>query len=171
VDQSRRRFTKSGLAASGVILTLSSRPVMGAGDGPMACKSPSGWISGNSSTHGQPPTCMGRSPGYWQNHEGNWPIPRETRFRDVFADCRPGSVYYDTTMYQLCTAQQYDKYKLGRHLTSAYLNAVKGWTPFLPVATIRAMFTEWQEKGYFSPTAGVKWYPDQIVEYLTATQG
>lgn len=170
VDEARRRFAKSGLAASGVILTLASRPVLG-GDAPLACKSPSAWISGNGSTHGPEPVCMGRSPGYWKNHANRWPISPDTRFKDIFTDCSPRSVYFKYTMRELCAPHHDDKHNLGMHLVAAYLNALMGWTPFLPIATIRAMFTEWQSTWYFSPTAGVKWDAAQIVEYLTATQG
>ncbi|MHB9102523.1 MAG: hypothetical protein ACYC2E_13520 [Sulfuricella sp.] len=74
VDGSRRRFAKSGLAASGVILTLASRPVLGA----WACQSPSGFQSGNASPHGQPPMCDGRTPGYWQAPNKDWPSPYAT---------------------------------------------------------------------------------------------
>ncbi|GAO36996.1 hypothetical protein SCT_2411 [Sulfuricella sp. T08] len=74
VDESRRRFGKSGLAASGVILTLASQPVLGN----WACQSPSGFQSGNASPHGLPPQCMGRTPGYWQAPNKNWPSPYTT---------------------------------------------------------------------------------------------
>ena len=47
--ESRRRFATSGLAVSGVILTLASRPVLGQ---TAFCLSPSGWVSGNTSQHG-----------------------------------------------------------------------------------------------------------------------
>src|SRR5690606_27745011 len=89
VNQSRRRFGKSGLAVTGVLATLASRPVLGTD---LVCKSPSGFLSGNLSTHGPAPVCAGRSPGYWKNHK--WPIPnRETaKFCHVFAT-RPGSPY------------------------------------------------------------------------------
>lgn len=73
VDESRRRFGKSGLAASGVILTLASQPVLGQ----WACLSPSGFQSGNASPHGQPPLCDGRTPGYWQAKK-DWPSPCTT---------------------------------------------------------------------------------------------
>jgi hypothetical protein len=73
-------------------------------------------------------------------------------------------------MFQILLPEADDKYNFAFHLVAAYLNAIKGWTPFLPVATIQAMFTEWQNAGFFSPTAGVKWYPEQIVDYLKATQ-
>ncbi|RFC33417.1 MAG: hypothetical protein DID92_2727744880 [Candidatus Nitrotoga sp. SPKER] len=49
--ESRRRFATSGLAVSGIILTLSSRPVLG----DTFCMSPSGFISGNTSQHGACP--------------------------------------------------------------------------------------------------------------------
>ena len=71
VDESRRRFGKSGLAVSGVLLTLASRPVLGQ----WACQSPSGFQSGNVSTHGQPTLCEGRTPGYWQAPNKQWPSP------------------------------------------------------------------------------------------------
>lgn len=74
VDESRRRFGKSGLAASGVILTLASQPVLGQ----WACQSPSGFQSGNVSTHGDLPLCEGRTPGYWQARDKQWPSPYMT---------------------------------------------------------------------------------------------
>ncbi|CAH1906035.1 conserved hypothetical protein [Candidatus Nitrotoga sp. HW29] len=53
--ESRRRFAASGLAVSGIILTLASRPVLG----DPFCMSPSGFISGNTSQHGAcPPAPM-----------------------------------------------------------------------------------------------------------------
>ena len=70
VDQARRRVAKSGLAAS-VLLTLASRPVLGATS---TCQSPSGFQSGNVSHPGTPVACLGRSPGYWKTHP-DWPSP------------------------------------------------------------------------------------------------
>jgi hypothetical protein len=170
VDESRRRFTKSGFAVSGVILTLASRPVMGTTTGtPTTCKSPSGFLSGNQSTHGAPPTCLGRSPIYWQNNAGNCPVDRATTFKSVFG-CTSSSVYFKYTLLQLCSPQADDKNNLGMHLAAAWLNAKKGWTPFLKEETIKAMFNEWQISLSFSPTAGVYWNAAQIVTYLKATQ-
>lgn len=83
VDTSRRSFTKSGLVASGVLLTLASRPVLGGGSsgGGWECKSPSGFLSGNLSQHGTPITCQGRTPGYWGTNTDTshpWPSPYKT---------------------------------------------------------------------------------------------
>jgi hypothetical protein len=164
LDTSRRRFTKSGLAVSGVLVTLASRPVLGS----PVCKSPSGFLSGNLSTHGTPPVCAGRSPGYWKN-ELSWPINRNTLFRHVFS-CVPQSPYGTISMLDLLTHQDFDNNNLGMHLVGAYLNAVSGWTPFLNVETIKSMFSQWQSQGYFSPTPTVHWSAAQIVDYLTQTQ-
>ncbi|HEY8100300.1 MAG TPA: hypothetical protein VIF82_06070 [Burkholderiaceae bacterium] len=164
LDESRRRFTKSGLAVSGVLVTLASRPVLGSD----VCKSPSGFLSGNLSTHGAAPVCAGRSPGYWRNNL-SWPININTKFSNVFS-CTIHSPYASIKMLDLLTPQNFDTYNLGMHLVAAYLNAVSGWTPFLTVETIKSMFTEWQAQGYFSPTANVHWSATQIVDYLTQTQ-
>ncbi len=67
VDSSRRRFTKSGLAATGVILTLASRPVLANA----VCKSPSGYASANTSSHIHE-MCFGNSPEYYANTPEAW---------------------------------------------------------------------------------------------------
>lgn len=166
-NPARRRFGAAGLAASGIIATLASRPVLGAG---LACKSPSGFLSGNLSTHGEQPICAGKGPGYWRTNE-SWPIAnRETaQFGKVF-QCNAGSPYAKVTFLQLLEAQTFDKHKLGMHLSAAFLNATAGYTPFLPVERILSIFNEWQRTGQFSPTAAVYWDSEQIVEYLDATQ-
>ena len=164
-NASRRQFAKAGLGVSGVILSLASRPVLGN----VVCKSPSGFLSGNASTHGPQPVCQGRSPGYWKNHQGAWPIATTTRFGSVFP-ANPSSPYANFTFLELIQEhQKEDKHNLGRHLAAAYLNAVRGWTPFLPVETIVAMFAEWQSKGAYSPKPGVQWTGAEIVAYIEAT--
>jgi len=68
---SRRRLTGAGLGVS-AIFTLASRPVLAT-----QCMSPSAACSGNLSQHGTPPSCLGRTPGYWKTHTspGEWPSP------------------------------------------------------------------------------------------------
>ncbi len=166
ISGSRRRFTASGIAVSGVLMTLASRSVMGQ----TTSKSPSGFISGNQSTHGPAPISSGRSPGYWKNHQSSWPVPLSTKFSGVFS-CSSTSPYKQFTMLELLTHRPTDTNNLGMHLVAAVLNARMGWTPFLTEERIRSMFTEWQSKGYFSPTANVQWNAAQIVDYLKATQG
>lgn len=177
LHSSRRKFTMAGLGISGAILTLASRPVLGN----VVCKSPSGFLSGNASTHGAQPVCQGRSPGYWKTHAGeatngkgkpsggSWPIPTDTQFSSVFLTSF-SSAYAKYSFLELLSHQEDDQHNLGMHLVAAYLNAVSGWTPFLTIETLKAMFAEWQSKGAFSPTATVQWGPAEIVYYLKATQ-
>lgn len=65
VSESRRRFSKAGLASSGIILTVSSRSALG---GWGTCTR-SEMLSGNLSRAGTPNPC-GCSPGYWFNNNG-----------------------------------------------------------------------------------------------------
>lgn len=194
VDESRRHFTKSGLAVSGVLLTLASRSALGGG---LVCKSPSGFLSGNVSQHGTPVTCTGGSPGYWGSHTDKWPSPyltgscsdpqrkqdynnwsnsgasSGTMFKDLALgfDCYGyGSRYKDYSMLQvILLGGSGDPDQLGAHIVAALLNAQMGWTPVLTESQVRGMFNEYASKGYFEPTAGVKWYPADIVTYLKST--
>jgi hypothetical protein len=182
VDESRRHFTKSGLVVSGVLLTLASRPSLGA-----VCTSPSGFQSGNLSAPGTSQTCSGRSPGYFGTHSAQWPSPYEagsytdsdtrsssgTMFKDSalgFHCSGYGSNYKNYSMMQIIgLGGGGDPHQLGAHIIAALLNARMGWTPVLTEAQVRNMFNEYDSKGYFEPTAGVKWYPEDIVTYLQST--
>lgn len=197
VDESRRRFTKAGVVASGVLFTLGSQPVLGTG---WVCKSPSGFLSGNLSNHGTPKTCSGRTPGYWQTRtqdKHKWPLPYKTgtctnpskpldhrSWSNTGATS--GTMFKDASLGFRCTGRASglapysmmqvlllggngDPHQLGAHCVAALLNARKGWTPVLTEAQIRNMFNEYDMNGFFAPTAGVKWYPEDIVAYLKTT--
>lgn len=199
VNESRRRFTKSGLAVSGVLLTLASRPSLGGGGGGgggWVCKSPSGFLSANLSQHGTSKYCSGRTPGYWCTHY-NWPSPYKTgsctntKFKQDYNNwsntgSSSGTMYKDSTLGFHCTGYgagylKYsmiqvtllggtgDPYQLGAHCVAALLNARMGWTPVLTEAQVRGMFNDYAARGYFEPTAGVKWYAADIVTYLKST--
>lgn len=63
-----------------------------------------------------------------------------------------------------------DPDSLGAHIVAALLNAASGRTDgVLTEAKVKAMWSECQTKGYFEPTAGVKWTPGQVVSYLQTT--
>lgn len=188
VDKSRRSFAKSGLALSGVVLTLTSRPVLGG----FICKSPSGFLSGNVSAQGTPQTCSGLTPGYWGNHPEMWPSPYKagtctgtvkqcnhpekwttvnaTMFKDVFNCNNHGAIYSAYTMFQIVwSGGGGDPFQLGAHIISALLNARSGFTPVLTEPQVINIFNEWDQKGYFAPTAGEEWDAEEIVEYLQTT--
>jgi hypothetical protein len=171
----RRRLAKAGIGAAGVLWTLESRAAMG----PMMCKAPSGALSGGLSSHyGPPPVCDGRSPGYWKNHTGEWPIPLTTMFADVFyvagskqscnAETKDKS-YLCSTMLNLLSPQTFDLYNLAMHTVATYLNIKSGKINFLPIDTLLTMWTDVQIKGYYAPTAGVQWNAEQVKNYLEAT--
>lgn len=189
--ESRRRFTKAGLAASGVMVTLASRPVLGC----TTTDAPSGFVSGDVSHRGQTQGSCGVSPGYWKNHT-DWPPPMKpdagngkpsqnkhgltgdnndgTLFSSVF-DCTKSrsAPYAAIAMSDLLDHQAFDVSNLGMHCVAAYLNALAGMTPFLPANEIVKMFNQWAATGYFYPlypATSVKWDAAQIVDYLTKTQ-
>jgi hypothetical protein len=64
-----------------------------------------------------------------------------------------------------------DPDNLGAHIVAALLNAsvVPSLTPVLSAADVINMWNEWASKGYFEPTANVKWNSAQIVDYLKTT--
>jgi hypothetical protein len=78
VVESRRRFARAGLAASGVLLTLTSRSVLGA-------TTPSGFVSGNVSQHGAKTSSLGSSITDLQSANGSWNGADPSKcFCDVF---------------------------------------------------------------------------------------
>jgi hypothetical protein len=137
-DVNRRRFTAASLAASGVVLTLASRPVLGAGSCvPGGGMTISGWTSGNVSSRVITPV-VGLSPGYWKNH--NWPsgFPSRTDlFKNVFSlytgpltskvaiDDGKGTTMRYATMIDVLSAQVYNDV-FARSIACAYLNALNG---------------------------------------------
>jgi hypothetical protein len=166
--ESRRRFTKAGLAASGVILSLASKPGMAC----EICASPSGSLSGGlNSHHGPAPVCNGRPPSYWHTCS-TWPsgCNSSNHFRTVFHVPSSQSMYYPPTCGQAVNPQGLNDGGLGSCLMAAYLNACAGYTSYLTPTMVQSIFNEWQSTGYYTPSAGVRWDSQQIVAYLTGTQ-
>ncbi len=58
---------------------------------------------------------------------------------------------------------------VARHIVAALLNVASGWTPVLTISRVQDIWNEYATKGYYEPTAGVKWYHDDIVNYLLST--
>ena len=66
-----------------------------------------------------------------------------------------------------------DSEKLAFHLIGAYLNAKGGNGAVIPPNVITAdeitvIWHEYSTRGFFEPTAGVKWYGSEIKYYLTS---
>lgn len=91
-------------------------------------------------------------------------------FKDVFNCNNHGTIYAAYTMFQIVwSGGGGDPFQLGAHIVSALLNARSGFTPVLTEAQVINIFNEWDQKGYFEPTAGVQWDAEDIVEYLQTT--
>lgn len=169
----RRRF-----AGVGVILTLASEPGMAA----VMCKSPSGSLSGGlrSSPGGQNLVCGGLSPGYWKNHPDAWPRgvypykapPQQaTTFASVFP-FGSTKLYRTGTLMEVLesTDPSEDPYNFGFHLVAAYLNILSGKMNFLTVDRLKLMWHDVVAYGFYVPTAGSKWYAEDVKRYLESTE-
>jgi hypothetical protein len=180
----RRRFTRAGIGASGVILTLASDPALGATGTttPFMCRSPSGSLSGG--LQSQPGTqtvvCNGLSPGYWINHPEAWPnsiypVTTKQHSATTYASVFPfGStnLYKTGSLMSVMTNNDpaQDPYNLGMHLAAAYLNVRSGRINYFTVAVLKAMWHDLVTYGYYTPTAGTKWYAEDIKNYLQNTE-
>ncbi len=164
-DAARRRFGLRGLGASGLLMTLACKPVLG---NPFK-GSPSAFLSINQSGHGRRSGSWshGSGPDYWRS-TSVWPIAQATRFAHVFS-AAPSTIYDTLTLQEMVNGHPEDTAELGMYLTAALLSSRSGWTDFLPETTILAMFLEWRTRGYFAPTATVQWNAFEIVKYLKAT--
>jgi hypothetical protein len=194
----RRRFTRAGLGASGVLLTLASQPGMAQ----TICTTPSGSLSGGLHSRLPPNNiCQGVSPGYWKTHT-SWPAPYTrdtcnssgliTAYGTLFsnstlgfpmpamkrtyakppAGTNPVPTDYGSrycTFDRILEHQSFDDQNFGMHLAATMLNIKSGRISFLTVERLMSMWTEVRAHGYFEPTAGVKWYPYDIVNYLKGT--
>lgn len=126
ISNSRRQFAKS-VVGSGVVLSLASKPVMGAN---YWCTG-SGGMSGNTSSHGPRVSCVACSPGYWKTCPENWPLGyypykvcgstlrNPTKFSDVFGS---GSANSDKTMMWVMQNRSGER---DWHTCAAFLNATK----------------------------------------------
>ena len=153
ISASRRKFAKS-VACSGVILSLASKPVMGAS---YWCTG-SGGMSGNTSSHGPKVACLACSPGYWQASPGTWPLPyfpykicscttktvthEATKFAEVFGSCPWGA---DKTMMWVLKNQSGSR---EFHAIGALLNSAKAASMGLTSA-----YTDYEVKQMYKTSA------------------
>ena len=179
-SRDRRRLLQAGLGAA-PLMTLLSRPALGSGNG-FQCFSPSGFVSMPTSQHGTPKTCSGRTPGYWKQsqHFNDWKPPfyptttskhKATLFKDWFT---PTPYASTLTFLQALDLMGGPPDDVARHIVATALNIARGWVPVLTIAVIQGIWKQYMltgggTAGYFEPTAGVKWYHDDIVNYLLST--
>lgn len=183
LSDSRRRLIK-GAAVAPILMTVVSRPVLGA-----QC-TPSAWVSGNLSDHGhERDTCGGRSPGYWQTNRHNRWAPTGyypgtkvdesnegfgtdpykddgTKFHAVFA----GTHYGNKTLMQVLWLEGHqDQYQLGAHIAAALLNAASIPDYGMSVDDVKEMYKQLELTGYYQPSAGDPMTPEAVVLFIQNT--
>lgn len=194
VDASRRRFAKAGLGGSAVLITLASRPVLGA-----TCLTPSAAGSGNHSQH-NPAVCDGGlDPQWWidnvvKNAQGE---PRLGQ-KWVGTDYTPNQVFHplftagtylnmfrpngnSLTFWQVLTGQFGNGNPinpqvagptgLAKWFVAGLLSASKNRyggviQPIGPDPSVRGIEDEFARNGFFQPTAGKQWNASTIIAYL-----
>lgn len=172
----RRRFSRAAAGASGVLATLASQPGMAA----TVCTTPSGFLSSGMTMSHQPvppPLCGGLSPGYWWSHQDQWPkgITTTQKFKSIFHCGAGSSALGNLTMGEACNPHpDIDQSNCGRHILAAYINALSGKTTVLTTIMVLKIWNEYQNtggqgSGYYTPSAGVKWYAADIVNYIKST--
>lgn len=163
---SRRRLTKAGLGAAGVLWTAKSHAI------DFACVSDSAALSGGLDSNKADSgfvVCEGRSPGYWKNH-GGWPVPPSMLFSSVF-NCPNtfSSTYGSATLLAMVEGCDFDKQNIGKHLTAAYLNVKSGKIGFLSEDTLKQMWYQLRNTGHYQPVRNVFWDVEKTKEYLEGT--
>ena len=164
-DLARRRFAKSGMAVSGVLMTLAAQPVLGA----QVCTAPSVSASANLSRHGTTvQTCNGQTPAFWS--ASDWTqlgiTTKQTALFDGLNGEFGGARYTGMTLIGVVSSSPLT---LGSYMVAALLNTRSGRTPFLTEGAIKNMYSELLT-GPFHPTAGVSWDEGQVILYLQGTQ-
>jgi hypothetical protein len=80
-----------------------------------------------------------------------------------------GHVFNQKTMIDVIDLTSGGLNSLGRYTVAALLNARSGRTPMLNETTVRAMWNDLINRGYYEPTAGVRWGAAEIVAYIKTT--
>jgi hypothetical protein len=169
MSPARRRLLRGGLSVAPVVMASAPRSVMAGG----VCVPASSFASVNASRPDLLFTCSGRSPGYWKNH-ANWPngyFPvdqgpnKATLFNAVFTGSTGYPAYPGKPAKTLLDVLQDgggDRDAVARHIVAALLNAAAGLTkdPVLSVSGVRAIWSSFDQLGYYEPTAGIRWYAD-----------
>jgi hypothetical protein len=171
----RRRLLQGGLGAAPLLMTLASRPVLGATQC-YTCSAYGSMPSSGATTA----YCSGRTPEYWGSAQnfGQWPplyypvnttgpgTVQATRFNQVFS---PSPYPVPTTCLEVLQMGNGPPNGVCRHLVAAVFNVQKGFVPVLSLQVLQTIWFEYRSTGYFAPTAGVRWYDAEIVEYLRST--
>ena len=220
---SRRKLLRGGLAATPVLMTVASRPVLGQ----VACTASAiTSINMQSSINHNCTITSGLSPEKWKALAAQWPSPyagttaaatttttavtkpttttnnnallqqqlaaaagyttRTTTTSSSsaysggsYGSATPfhcsttglgGHVFANRSMIEVIDLMQSGGLNsLGRYIVAALLNARSGRTPMLSETNVRAMWNDLVNRGYYEPTAGIRWGATEIVAYIKTT--
>lgn len=190
----RRRFARVGAGATGVLLTLSSPSAMAQTACVSGSVGTSHTVA-NTHAPDTVATCGGVSPGYYLNNPGGWPadIPADTnlKFRDIFFVNSSYATLGGLTLMEVfqvgngtgngaakkladvpIVTEDPDPENVGRHFLAAYLNLKSDRATVLDETTLKRMWREYMDTGggrlgYYQPSATVKWYAKDLVNYIT----
>jgi hypothetical protein len=177
----RRRFTRTGAGAAGVIMTLVSQPGMA----DVVCAAPSAVGSTTHKSHApaSESNCGlgGWSPGYWKQWDiHRWPAPYKpvakggkpaTLFSDVFtmgSYCAnlKGKTLLDVLTPQICKHGD-GQNLIAYYMVSTLLSAASGKIKFLKTTDVTAIWNEYIGGLTFTPNAGATpWGPADLLFYL-----
>lgn len=181
----RRRFLgKSVAKAAPFVITLASQPALGA-----TCFTPSRSLSKNTSLSQKDfiGECRGaQSPGNYKAQQTSgpsysWPagVPPSTLMHPLFSmGNSEGVTKFTKTVSGKVVSQTLGEAlnveasgQVHFHIIGAYLNIMGGngaviSDKAMTASRLMGMWSEYVTKGYFEPTAGVKWYAAEIVSYL-----
>ena len=82
-----------------------------------------------------------------------------------------GSVFASATMMDVLGGSGAGMAGLGAYMVAALLNARAGRTPVLSEVAVRNIWNDLINRGFFEPTAGIRWGAAEIVAYLRTTMG
>jgi len=87
-------------------------------------------------------------------------VAAATTFDSVFG--KQGGYDRKTLVQILALNSSIGRDGLACHLAAAYLNVLKGYIPpgVLDVPTVKNIWTSFIARGYYEPTAGIRWFPD-----------
>jgi len=185
-DAGRRRLLKGSAAATPVLWAVATRP--GNALAATQCQRPTafGSLNGSGALVAQD-LCSGYGPSYWANPNNfdKWPPPYHavvdrgngasrlgggqlaTQFHAT--GCHGGH-FGGRTMVDVLEMSQGGGYgRLGAYVVAGMLNAASGRTPVLRVSQVIDMWNECVSRGYYEPTAGIRWDADEVVTYIRTT--
>jgi hypothetical protein len=158
--EARRRFIKGAAVASPVLLSLVSRPVMGAA---RYC-SASGFMSGNLSQPHTSESCGGLSPGYYKNNA--WPSLYESGTKNgntkpyTFSDGTTFHPLFATGTYNYGTKSMLEVLwtqpgSFAFHTIAALLNAASGINGYaLTTSQVIDIWNQINSVGYYQTSNG-----------------